>query len=101
MDKKYILKTILLNTAWVAWIALSVFLGYVIYAKAFDDQPVVIIPFSLLFLAAGGAAAFFVYKVIKKRRTVKSPDVKAEAALPDNEGVELPEDKNADTESEE
>lgn len=72
MDKKFILKTILLNTLWVVWIILSVVLGYVIYREAFPDQPVVIIPFSLLFLVAGGAAVFFVNKFLKKRMSEKA-----------------------------
>ena len=72
MDKKFILKTILLNTLWVVWIILSVVLGYVIYREAFPEQPVVIIPFSLLFLVAGGAAVFFVNKFLKKRMSEKA-----------------------------
>lgn len=79
LDKKFILKTILLNTAWVAWIVLSVFLGYVIYTEAFNNQPIVIIPFSLLFLSVGGVTAFFVYKFIKKRRGENSSDIQPNA----------------------
>ena len=72
MDKKFLLKTILLNTAWIIWIGLSVFLGYIIYIKAFPNQPVVIIPFSLLFLVVGGVAVYFANKFLKKRRAVKT-----------------------------
>lgn len=77
MDKKFIIKTILLNTAWVVWIVLSVVLGYVIYREAFPEQPVVIIPFSLLFLVAGSAVAFFANRYLK-RREKSSADNKTE-----------------------
>lgn len=72
MDKKFLLKAILLNTAWVAWIVISIFLGYIIYREAFPTQPIVIIPFSLLFLAAGGAVVYVVNKFLKKRNADKA-----------------------------
>ena len=72
MDKKFLLKAILLNTAWVAWIVISIFLGYIIYREAFPTQPIVIIPFSLLFLAAGGAVVCVVNKLFKKRNAGKA-----------------------------
>ena len=72
MDKKFLLKALLLNTAWVAWIVISIFLGYIIYLKAFPSQPIVIIPFSLLFLIAGGAVVYVVNKFLKKRNSDKA-----------------------------
>ncbi len=72
MDKKFIFKAILLNSAWVLWIVLSVFLGYIIYREGFPSQPFVIIPFSLLFLAVGGGVAYLVNRVLKKRGAVSS-----------------------------
>lgn len=92
MDKKYIIKIILLNTAWIIWIVLSILLGYIIYREVFPAQPIVIIPFSLLFLAAGGAVAYFVIKCIKKRGAIKAddsvqvhPEVEASIPVADDE----------------
>ncbi len=88
MDKKFILKAILLNSAWVLWIVLSVFLGYIIYREGFPSQRFVIIPFSLLFLAVGGVGAFLVNRVLKKRRADSSK------SLPKGQGAEKERESN-------
>ena len=69
MDKRYLLKMICLNTLWVAWIVLSALFGYLIAERYFPDNIAMFIPFSLLFLVAGGAVAFIIIKLLKKRTT--------------------------------
>ena len=51
MDKKYLIKMLLINSAWILWIALSVF-----------------IPFSLIFLVFGGGVAYAVYRIFFKKK---------------------------------
>ena len=68
MDKKFILRAIILNSIWVLWIVISIVLGYIIYREGFPSKPFVIIPFSLLFLAVGGAGAYLISRVIKKTK---------------------------------
>ena len=67
MDKRYLIKMICLNTIWVAWIVLSALFGYLIAKGYFPDNIAMFIPFSLLFLVAGGAVAFIIIKLLKKR----------------------------------
>lgn len=69
MDKRYLIKMICLNTLWVAWIVLSALFGYLIAKSYFPDNIAMFIPFSLLFLVAGGAVAFIIIKLLKKRTT--------------------------------
>ena len=69
MDKRYLIKMICLNTIWVAWIVLSALFGYLIAKSYFPDNIAMFIPFSLLFLVAGGAVAFIIIKLFKKRTT--------------------------------
>lgn len=69
MDKRYLIKMICLNTLWVAWIVLSALFGYLIAKRYFPDNIAMFIPFSLLFLVAGGAVAFIIIKLLKKRTT--------------------------------
>lgn len=79
MDKKYIIKVILLNALWLVWIALSVFFGYLIAEEYFPDNIATLIPFSLIFIVVGGAVAFIVYKLILRRKrdkAVQSPATK-------------------------
>ena len=66
MDKKFLIKAIVFNTCWVLWIALSVFFGYLIADRYFADNILIFIPFSLIFMAAGGIAAFFAYRILFK-----------------------------------
>lgn len=67
MDKKFLIKAIVFNTCWVLWIVLSVFFGYLIAARYFADNILIFIPFSLIFMAAGGIAAFFAYRILFKK----------------------------------
>lgn len=67
MDKKFLIKAIVFNTCWVLWIALSVFFGYLIAVRYFADNILIFIPFSLIFMAAGGIAAFFAYRILFKK----------------------------------
>ena len=79
MDKKYIIKVILLNALWLAWIALSVFFGYLIAKEYFSDNIATLIPFSLIFIVVGGAVAFIIYKLIarcKRGKAIQSPATK-------------------------
>ena len=69
MDKRYLIKMICLNTLWVAWIVLSALFGYLIAKRYFPDNIAMFIPFSLLFLVAGGAVAFIIIKLLKKRKS--------------------------------
>ena len=85
MDKKFMFKAIFLNVLWVLWIVVSVGLGYVIYKYAFPSQPVVIIPFSLLFLAVGGAVVFIINMLLRKRAAVATEltkDISENSARP-------------------
>lgn len=69
MDKKYVIKIILLNTLWIVWICLSVLFGYLIANRFFPDMPALFIPFSLIFLLIGGGVAFLVLKLRKKKNS--------------------------------
>ena len=69
MDKKYVIKIILLNTLWIVWICLSVLFGYLIANRFFPDMPALFIPFSLILLLIGGGVAFLVLKLRKKKNS--------------------------------
>ena len=69
MDKKYVIKIILLNTLWIVWICLSVLFGYLIANRFFPDMLALFIPFSLIFLLIGGGVAFLVLKLRKKKNS--------------------------------
>ena len=79
MDKKFLVKAIIFNTCWIFWIALSVVFGYLIARSAFPDNILTFIPFSLIFMALGGVAAFLVYRRLFKREKGNSPAAKAKA----------------------
>ena len=53
MDKKYLVRVLVLNTIWVIWIALSIFFGCLIANAYFPDNNAMFIPFSLIFLVFG------------------------------------------------
>lgn len=67
MDKKYLLKMLLINSAWILWIALSVFFGYLIADAYFPENMATFIPFSLIFLVFGGGVSFAVYRIFFKK----------------------------------
>lgn len=67
MDKKFLIKAICFNLAWVVWIGLSVFFGYLIAKRFFPDNLATLIPFSLIFLVAGCVTIFFIYRHYKKK----------------------------------
>ena len=48
MDKKFLIKAICFNLAWVVWIGLSVFFGYLIAKRFFPDNLATLIPFGRL-----------------------------------------------------
>lgn len=68
MDKKYLIKMLLINSAWILWIALSVFFGYLIADAYFPDNMATFIPFSLIFLVFGGGVAYAVYRIFFKKK---------------------------------
>ena len=68
MDKKYLIKMLLINSAWILWIALSVFFGYLIADACFPDNIATFIPFSLIFLVLGGGVAYAVYRIFFKKK---------------------------------
>lgn len=78
MDEKFLIKAIVFNTCWVLWIALSVFFGYLIAVRYFADNILIFIPFSLIFMAAGGIAAFFAYRILFKKTGKESVGQNAE-----------------------
>lgn len=66
MDKKFLVKAIIFNVAWVLWIMLSVLFGYLIAARFFPDNLAAFIPFSLAFIVVGIVPAFFAYRALFK-----------------------------------
>ena len=78
MDKKWLFKSILLNSLWIIWIALSVLFGYLIAKNCFPENLALFIPFSLAFLAAGGGAAFAVYRISSARKRSANKNVHAD-----------------------
>lgn len=66
MDKKFLIKAITFNIAWLLWIALSVLFGYLIADACFPDNMLTIIPFSLVFLVAGGVPAVIIFRKLFK-----------------------------------
>ena len=68
MDKKYLIKMLLINSAWILWIALSVFFGYLIADAYFPDNMATFIPFSLIFIVFGGGVAYAVYRIFFKKK---------------------------------
>ena len=85
MDKKYIIKMILLNAAWIVWITLSVVLGYLIAAAYFPENIVAFIPFSLIFLLIGGAVILAVYFILKARKKSGKANEQSDKAISDAE----------------
>ncbi len=85
MDKKYIVKMILLNAAWIVWIALSVVFGYLIAATYFPENIVTFIPFSLIFLLIGGAVILAVYFILKARKKSGKANEQSDNAISDAE----------------
>ena len=59
---------LLINSAWILWIALSVFFGYLIADAYFPDNMATFIPFSLIFLVFGGGVAYAVYRIFFKKK---------------------------------
>lgn len=59
---------LLINSAWILWIALSVFFGYLIADACFPDNIATFIPFSLIFLVLGGGVAYAVYRIFFKKK---------------------------------
>lgn len=81
MDKKYLIKVIVLNTLWIIWIALSIFFGCLIADAYFPDNMATFIPFSIIFIVAGGGLALVVYKFVFKKKVTfsdKQTEVKAD-----------------------
>lgn len=68
MDKKFLAKAIIFNTAWVIWLGLSVFFGYLIAQAFFPDNLATFIPFSLLFIAVGAVPAFVAFRKLFRAR---------------------------------
>ena len=81
MDKKYLVRVLVLNTIWVIWIALSIFFGCLIANAYFPDNNVMFIPFSLIFLVFGIGVALVIYKVFFRKKG--QPSDKASAAVAD------------------
>ena len=75
MDKKWLIKTLILNSLWIAWIVLSVVFGYLIARYCYPENILLFIPFSLIFLAGGGGIALIAYKLVsRKRRSAKTEE---------------------------
>lgn len=68
---------LLINSAWILWIALSVFFGYLIADAYFPDNMATFIPFSLIFLVFGGGVAYAVYRIFFKRRVAAARGITA------------------------
>lgn len=72
MDKKWLIKAITFNSLWIIWIALSVLFGYLIAARYYPQNILMLVPFSLIFMVVGGVAAFFAYRAIFKNKPKKT-----------------------------
>ena len=68
MDKKWLIKTLILNSLWIVWIVLSVVFGYLIARFCYPENILLFIPFSLIFLVAGGGIAIIAHKLISKKK---------------------------------
>ena len=87
MDKKFLIKAICFNIAWVVWIGLSVFFGYLIAKRFFPDNLATLIPFSLIFLVAGCVTIFLIYRHYKKKNRLQGKDSSNESSA-DNVAAE-------------
>lgn len=92
MDKKYLIKAIVLNTLWIIWIALSIFFGCLIADAYFPENIATFIPFSIIFIVAGGGLALVVYKFVFKKK-VSSFDKQSEVKS-DNVSASVTEGKS-------
>ena len=74
MDKKFLIKSIVFNTLWLAWIGLSVFFGFLIAKAYFPDNLLTLIPFSLIFIVVGIVPAAFAFRKLYKSGNQKPAD---------------------------